>query len=48
MLKDDDTLDTVKDATKLILEHTKIAEGEAVSNPSLFNEKLSEFILKAI
>lgn len=38
----------VKDAAGLILEQAKIAEGEAVSNPSLFNEKLSEFILKAI
>lgn len=40
--------DEVKDAAQLILEQAKIAEGEAVSNPSLFNEKLSEFILKAI
>ena len=38
----------VRDASMLILEQAKIAEGEAVSNPQLFNEKLSEFILKAI
>ncbi len=38
----------LKDASMLILEQAKIAEGEAVSNPQLFNEKLSEFILKAI
>lgn len=38
----------VKDAAQLILEQAKIAEGEAVSNPGLFNEKLSDFILKAI
>jgi HSP90 family molecular chaperone len=38
----------LKDACMLILEQAKIAEGEAVSNPQLFNEKLSEFILKAI
>lgn len=37
----------VKSASMLILEQAKIAEGEAVSNPSLFNEKMSEFILKA-
>ncbi len=37
----------VRDAAQLVLEQAKIAEGEAVSNPSLFNEKLSEFILKA-
>ena len=40
--------DEVKDAAVRILEQAKIAEGEAVSNSSLFNEKLSEFILKAI
>ncbi len=40
--------DEVKDASMLILEQAKIAEGEAVSNPSLFNEKLSEFILKSL
>lgn len=44
----DDNVDRVKDASMLILEQAKIAEGEAVSNPQLFNEKLSEFILKAI
>ncbi|MCM1324489.1 MAG: molecular chaperone HtpG [Acetobacter sp.] len=38
----------VKDASMLVLEQAKIAEGEAVSNPSLFNEKLSEFILKGV
>ena len=40
--------DEVKDASLLILEQAKIAEGEAVSNPSLFNEKLSEFILRSL
>ena len=44
----DDNVDRVKDASMLILEQAKIAEGEAVSKPQLFNEKLSEFILKAI
>ena len=44
----DDNVELVKDASMLILEQAKISEGEAVSNPQLFNEKLSEFILKAI
>ncbi len=47
MLSDSSKEADVKDAAMLILEQAKIAEGEAVSNPSLFNEKLSEFILKA-
>jgi HSP90 family molecular chaperone len=48
MIASDDKNEVVKDASILVLEQAKIAEGEAVSNPSLFNEKLSEFILKAI
>lgn len=47
MLADGGCEETVKDASMLVLEQAKIAEGEAVSNPSLFNEKLSDFILKA-
>ena len=47
LVADNSNEDRVKDASLLILEQAKIAEGEAVSNPSLFNEKLSEFILKA-
>ncbi len=47
MLSDSSKEADVKDAAMLVLEQAKIAEGEAVSNPSLFNEKLSEFILKA-
>ena len=38
----------VHDAAMLIFEQAKIAEGEAVSNPALFNEKMSEFILKSL
>ncbi len=48
LISDKECENKVKDAAGLILEQAKIAEGEAVSNPSLFNEKLSEFILKAI
>ena len=43
-----ESLKNQQEAVNLILEQAKIAEGEAVSNPQLFNEKLSEFILKAI
>jgi len=48
MIKNNDQENDVKDASLLILEQAKIAEGEAVSNPSLFNEKLSEFILRSL
>ena len=48
LVKDKKRLKEVEDASMLILEQAKIAEGEAVSNPSVFNEKLSEFILKSL
>lgn len=48
LIKDNAREAEVKDASMLILEQAKIAEGEAVSNPSLFNEKLSEFILRSL
>jgi molecular chaperone HtpG len=38
----------VFDACKVLLDQAKIAEGEAVSDPSFFSSKLSEYILKAI
>lgn len=48
LVQNDANEQTVKDISKLILEQAKIAEGEAVSDPGFFNEKLSEYILKAI
>ena len=48
LIQDEDKIDDVKSASLLILEQAKIAEGEPVSNPQFFNEKLSDFILKAI
>ena len=38
----------VEEVCKILLEQAKIAEGEAVSDPSFFNAKLSEYILKAV
>ena len=38
----------VEDVAKLLLDQAKIAEGEAVSDPSFFSEKMSEFILKSL
>lgn len=48
MTADDAKKAEVEDISWLLLDEAKIAEGEAVSNPSRFNEKLSEFILRAI
>ena len=38
----------IEEISRMLLDQAKIAEGEAVSDPSFFSEKLSEYILKAI
>ena len=38
----------VEEVAKILLDQAKIAEGEAISDPSFYSEKLSEYILKAI
>ena len=48
MVMDEGRRAEAEDIAWLLLDEAKIAEGEAVSNPSRFNEKLSAFILKAI
>ena len=48
MVSDEDKKTKIEDVAWLLLDEAKIAEGEVVSNPSRFNEKLSEFILRAI
>lgn len=40
--------DKVTDVAKILLDQAKVAEGEVVSDPSFFSEKISEYILKAI
>ena len=37
----------IADVARILLDQAKIAEGEAVTDASFFNEKLSEYILKA-
>lgn len=38
----------VEQVSRLILDQAKIAEGEAVSDPGFFSEKVSEYILKGM
>ena len=38
----------VEEVAKLILDQAKIAEGECITDPSFFGEKVSEYILKAM
>lgn len=38
----------VEEVSRLILDQAKIAEGEAVSDPSYYSEKMSEYLLKGL
>lgn len=38
----------VEEVSRLILDQAKIAEGETVSDPSFYSEKMSEFLLKGL
>lgn len=46
-LHDDANKQKVADVARILLDQAKIAEGECVSDASFFNEKLSEYILRA-
>ena len=48
MLGDENKKTEVSEVSRLVLDQAKIAEGEAVSNPSFFAEKVSEYILKGM
>ena len=48
MMMDDANKSKVEEVAKLLLDQAKIAEGEAVSDPSFFSEKLSEYILNCL
>ena len=48
MMEDENKKQEVSDIARLILDQAKIAEGEAVYDPSFFAEKMSEYILKGM
>lgn len=48
MTADETKRPEVENVARLILDQAKIAEGEAVTDPSFFSEKMSEFILKSL
>ena len=48
MVGENKDTDKVEEVSKILLDQAKIAEGEAISDPSFYSEKLSEYILKAI
>lgn len=48
MVGENKDMKKVEEVAKILLDQAKIAEGEAISDPSFYSEKLSEYILKAI
>ena len=48
MTADENKRAQVEEVARLLLDQAKIAEGEAVTDPSFFSEKMSEFILKSL
>ncbi len=48
MTADEKNRAKVEEVAKLVLDQAKIAEGECISDPSFFGEKMSEYILKAM
>lgn len=48
MVNDENKKAEISEVSRLIFDQAKIAEGEAVSDPSFFAEKMSEYILKGM
>ena len=48
MIHDDGQKAKIEEVSKLLLDQAKIAEGETVTNPSFYAEKMGEYILKAM
>ena len=48
MISDSQNQPQVEEVSRLILDQAKIAEGEAVADPSFFAEKMSAYLLKGI
>jgi molecular chaperone HtpG len=45
MIHDDNQKTKVEEVAKLLLDQAKIAEGEAITNPSFYTEKMGEYLL---
>lgn len=48
MIHDDKNKSKIEEVSKIVFDQAKIAEGEAIKDPSFFAEKLSEYILKGL
>jgi molecular chaperone HtpG len=48
MVSDDSQKDELEEVSRLLLDQAKIAEGEAVSDPAFYTDKISAYILKGM
>ena len=48
MISDANNKDKITEIAKILLDQAKVAEGEAVSDPSFYSEKISSYILKSL
>ena len=48
MVHDEANKAKIEEVSKLLLDQAKIAEGEVITNPAFYTEKMGEYILKAI
>ena len=48
MVDDEAQKAKVEEVSRLLLDQAKIAEGESVSNPAFYSEKMGEYLLKAM
>ena len=48
MISDANNKDKITEIAKILLDQAKVAEGEAVSDPSFYSEKVSSYILKSL
>ena len=48
MIMDDSNKEKVEEAARVLLDQAKVAEGEAVSDPSFYAQKVSQYILQSL
>ena len=48
MVVDESNKSKVEEITKILFDQSKVAEGEPISNPSFYSEKISDYILASL
>ena len=48
MISDDKHKQQIEEASRILLDQAKVAEGEAVSDPSFYAQKVSQYLLQSL